>query len=118
MKIASYHRILGDNVVFFKGELKDLFKISLTYSCIRKLANISQVIDWESYFTVLMSFISTGCADSKVSILELDPNNRVLIDVTISAYRKSAISGKITEDFYWDRIYISTLFTFFWKITI
>lgn len=118
MKIATYHRKLGDNVCFFKGELRDLFRMSLVSSCIRKLGKISCSIDWDRYSTDILKFISTGSNDVKEFILLLDPDNRSLIDLAITAYRKSAISGKITEDFYWDRIYISTLFTFFWKTTI
>lgn len=118
MKIATYHRYLGDSVVFFKGELKDLFRMSLVRSCIRKLTNISGVVDWERYSNDILQFISTGNSESKKFILSLDPSNKSLIDAVISAYRKSVVSGKITEDFYWDRIYIATLFTFFWKTTV
>lgn len=119
MKLATYHRKLGDNVVFFKGELKDLFRMSLVRSCVRKLNNISSnKAGWELHSEDILKFISTGSAEAKKNILALDPANKSLIDFAISAYRKSVVSGKITEDFYWDRIYVATLFTFFWKITI
>lgn len=118
MKLATYHRKLGDNVVFFKGELKDLLRMSLVRSCVRKLNNISSKIGWELHSGDILKFISTGSAEAKKNILALDPANKSLIDVAISAYRKSVVSGRITEDFYWDRIYVATLFTFFWKITI
>lgn len=118
MKIATYHRQLGDNVVFFKGELKDLFRMTLVRSCIRKLAKISGAQNWESYSDDILRFISTGASEAKQRVLTLDIANKSLIDAVISAYRKSAVSGKITEDFYWDRIYVTTLFTFFWKTTV
>lgn len=118
MKIATYHRQLGDNVVFFKGELKDLFRMSLVRSCTRKLAKISCAQNWELHSEDILRFISTGTSEAKQMILALDEDNKSLIDAVISAYRKSVVSGKITEDFYWDRIYIATLFTFFWKNTV
>lgn len=118
MKIATYHRQLGDNVFFFKGELKDLFRMSLVRSCTRKLTKISCTQDWERHSEDILKFISTGASEAKQLILTLDTDNKSLIDAAVSAYRKSAISGKITEDFYWNRIYIATLFTFFWKTTV
>lgn len=46
MKISSYHRILGDNVKFFKGDMKDLVLDELTSNCINKLTKIDDKIEW------------------------------------------------------------------------
>ena len=44
MKIATYHRKLGDNVTFFKGNLKSLVVNLLTKDCIKKLEDRKSVV--------------------------------------------------------------------------
>lgn len=44
MKLATYHRMLGDNVVFYKGELNDFIIKNLTCDLIRKLSDIDDTI--------------------------------------------------------------------------
>jgi hypothetical protein len=63
MKIATYHRKLGDNVTFFKGELKEFINDLLT----KKRIETQGYVDKKTLF---------------------------------------------------DRVYVATLFTFYWKITI
>ena len=59
MKIATYHRLLGDNVQFYKGDLKDLVLDELTWKCIRKLRRIDKSRDWKQSFYELRQYIKT-----------------------------------------------------------
>ena len=47
MKIATYHRMLGDNVKFYKGELKDFLVEQLYQDCLEKLHKIDDSIKWQ-----------------------------------------------------------------------
>lgn len=116
MKIATYHRILGDDVKFYKGNLNDLIVDELFEQCLVKLSNIDSSFSWiqKSYF--IKEFIKTG----KKHFIEL-------LDIEDSKFKHLIL--KVLEEFsgmfrkksyepFWDRIYITTLFTFYWKITI
>ena len=48
MKIATYHRMLGDNVTFYKGDLKEFILKQITSDCIQKLYEINQDVNWIS----------------------------------------------------------------------
>lgn len=43
MKLATYHKLLGDNVVFYKGELKDFLIKNITKQCINKFEKIDNI---------------------------------------------------------------------------
>jgi len=48
MKLATYHRNLGDNVVFFKGDLKDFVIENIYNEVLEKLKKIENNIDLEN----------------------------------------------------------------------
>lgn len=118
MKIATYHRLLGDKVTFFKGDMADLVLNELADSCIAKLSGIDDKTDWELVKPSIRNYIKT----KKINFLEE-------ID-----YQKPKYANRITNwlshfgDIYkkkdtkrypkWDRIYVTTLFTFYWKVTV
>lgn len=118
MKIATYHRQLGDDVKFFKGDLKDLIIEKLFEECLIKLNAIDNNIKWiqKAYFIKL--FIKTGRKEY-LEIFEIEnlKYGHLLISCFQEFYtifrKKKYIDNKI-----WDRIYVTTLFTFYWKITV
>lgn len=118
MKIATYHKMLGDNVKFFKGDLKDLVLDQMTENCIDKFYKIDKEREWKNSFTLIRDFIKSR----KATVLEeldlgISKYNALLHNAIYSfadTYRK-----KDYDNFpKWDRIYVTTLFTFYWKITI
>ena len=118
MKIASYHRILGDNVTFFKGDLKDLVIKNISDLCIDKLYKIDNSINWFENRNVISQFIKSK---NQLHLDKLNIENseyKVLVYNCIENY-KNYYSKKVFEkEPYYDRIYVTTLFTFYWKITI
>ena len=52
MKISTYHRNLGDDVRFFKGDLKDLVVDQIFDKCLRRLRSIDENVNWveKAYF--------------------------------------------------------------------
>lgn len=56
MKIATYHRILGDKVTFLKGDLKEFVTDLLTKQCIDKLNNIDDTISWNIYYDSIKKY--------------------------------------------------------------
>jgi hypothetical protein len=60
MKIASYHKQLGDNVKFFKGDLKEFVIDSIFEELVVKLENIDNTIKWNSYREDITTYIKRG----------------------------------------------------------
>ena len=48
MKIATYHRMLGDDVKFYKGDVKSFIFDQILKDCIEKLNELCDEIAWES----------------------------------------------------------------------
>ncbi len=118
MKIATYHKILGDSVVFFKGDLRDLVIRDLVDQCILKLNKIDSTIDWELKYKEIFKFIKYR---KKSTLLELQidkSNYEQLVSNTLEFYKNKYFNKEYNSEHRWDRIYVATLFTFYWDITI
>ena len=63
MKLATYHRKLGDNVVFYKGDLKDFVLNNLYNELLIKLTNIDKDIIWQKYKNKIIQFIKAPQKD-------------------------------------------------------
>ena len=119
MKIATYHKNLGNwDVVFYKGDLKQFIIEQITDKCIAAFNKVDKSIDWYIKRDAIFEFIKTR----KKSALDA---------IGIESSEKSLELGNIAidfKDFYWkgtwkkypdwDRVFVTTLFTFYWKTTI
>ena len=47
MKLATYFRLRGDNVVFYKGDLKEFLINDITNDCVEKLNQMDNTINWK-----------------------------------------------------------------------
>lgn len=118
MKIATYHRLLGDNVKFYKGELKDFVIDQLYQECLQKLNNIDNTITWHSFETFIKQFIKTRGIDF-LEELPLEKSSYHLLILNCLADYSDRYKKQLWEkNPKWDRVYVTTLFTFYWKITI
>ncbi|MDR1980275.1 MAG: hypothetical protein LBQ39_01480 [Tannerellaceae bacterium] len=116
MKIATYHRILGDNVTFFKGDLRDLVVENITNVCIDTLKNNDGTIFWNENKQSIFQYIKTGHEDFLDKLPE--SNNRGLVLKCLKDYKDFYRKKKYEEHPIYDRVYVATLFTFYWKVTI
>lgn len=115
MKISTYYKMLGDNVTFFKGNLNELVLNDIYEEIIKKLYQINQEIMWEKYKTNIIYYLKSG---DKYDISQDIFLNDDIVDI-LEYYRKYFYN----KDYFkynkkWDIICITTLFTFYWKITI
>lgn len=119
MKIATYHKNLGNwDVVFYKGDLKRFVIEQITDKCIAAFNKIDKTIDWYIKRDAVFEYIRT--------------RKKTAFDaIGVEASDKSIVLGSIAidfKDFYWkgtwkkypdwDRVFVTTLFTFYWKTTI
>lgn len=117
MKLATYHSMLGDNVIFYKGDLKQFLLENLYKELKTKLVNIDEQIEWLKLKDEIIEFIKTGRIVILNELIKYSNYNTSIKNWII--YYKNIYRRKEKEKYpKWDRICISTLFTFNWKITI
>ena len=118
MKIATYYRELGDEVIFFKGDLKNLVLDNTYDELLKQLYANDDTIFWEEYKPVICDYIKTG----KNVFLEKIPlvSENIIIHELLKYYRKYFRNQDYfkPENRIYDRVGITTLFTFYWDITI
>jgi len=108
MKLATYYRLRGDDVRFFKGDLKH-FAAQLL--CEEYLAEINNQ-RLGRYFKKLVEHVRTG----KLAPLDEIPGFRNSDqELLLKKYRVRFREGKFPK---FDVVGITTLFTFYWRETI
>ena len=125
MKISAYHRRLGDNVTFYKGDVKEFILEQIVADCIDKLTEINGSITWKKRIKSIEKYIKTKHTSKlKELILELErendqiENQTPLFELWLNHFSDYYKKKKYEEDPKWDRVYVTTLFTFYWKITV
>lgn len=116
MKLASYHRMLGDNVVFYKGNLNTFLLNFLYEELLVKLQSI-EPFPWSDHKKKIIEYIKTG---KNLILTQLTYNHvlKNLISSWLKYYKDYYKKKEYIKNPYWDRICITTLFTFNWNITI
>lgn len=109
MKIATYYRNRGDDVRFFKGDLK-IFACELLYeNFINEVEIFGGGVDTNSDF---VNFLRTG---KKIFLDELI---KIFGDDSEKIFREYRSKYKRGEFRFFDVIAVTTLFTFYWQQTI
>ncbi|MDR2385011.1 MAG: hypothetical protein LBD80_05035 [Tannerella sp.] len=118
MKIATYHRNMGDNLVFYKGDLKEFIINQATELCIGKLIKIDKSINWLEKKSIIYQYIKTR-KGSLIDDLDItDSQHYNLILGWLENYKNYYWKKEYIDSPIWDKVFVTTLFTFYWKITI
>lgn len=118
MKLATYHKMIGDNVIFFKGELKEFIIEHTVEQCINKFSKIDASVDWRAKYFSIYQYIKKRDASLIEEIGITGSKYEVLLLNAVKYYKDYYWKKGYKLDHHWDRIYITTLFTFHWGITI
>lgn len=125
MKIATYHRLLGDNVTFYKGDVKEFITEQIIENCITKLHEIESNIIWKDRYKQIKKYITTQrkkhLREALIDVPDISSNpksKRPLIELWLEHYKNYYRKKQYDDLRKWDRIYVTTLFTFYWKVTI
>lgn len=118
MKISTYHKMLGDNVTFFKGNMDD-FVLGIIYNeCLKKLNDMDSTIDWYDKSVAIRGFIKKKSKEIVNDPEIISSENNALINQWLFHYRDYFSKKSYKGDGLFDRIYVTTLFTFDWKVSI
>jgi hypothetical protein len=115
MKLSSYHKSIGDSVTFFKGKYSNYFLEEKFNACISKIKSQGfELEDWTKFESLVFEYMKYRRVKIRQNILELLPNGYFFIVYNHLVY----YATKYLPEKKWDRIYITSLFTFYWKQTI
>jgi hypothetical protein len=117
MKIATYHRRLGHTVHFFKGNPRELALGKVVTDCMQELKTLSMESSLDKMRFEIENYIKTG---KKQLLNEQLFEDKICDTAFQTLYRHSQYYRKreYINDPLYDRVYITTLFTFYWNITI
>lgn len=118
MKLATYFRERGDYVVFFKGDLQNFEIERITLSCIENCNNLDPEVNWNRYYNEIFNFIKTR---KKIYLEKIDFSTssiNLLIEGKIIDAKNFYWSGNWKKHPEWDFVGVTTLFTFYWDITV
>ena len=118
MKISTYFKNKGDNVTFFKGDLKELVLNLCFEMLVKQLYANNDSIRWEKHKRALCRFMLTGQESLYSDIQEITSNPIILalLKYYRNFYKKQSYFDPKYRVFDW--VGITTLFTFHWDITI
>lgn len=119
MKLATYYRNLGIwDVVFYKGDLKMFVIERIADECIKELMTSFNNINWRLHKDLIVDFIKTRKKESIYQILSAHPEIEMQIKFVLSKFKDYYWSNEWQKHPEWDRVCVTTLFTFYWDITV
>lgn len=118
MKISTYHKLKGYDVTFFKGDLHQFVIERIADKCIVDMNRVDESIDWTIRKDAIVDYIRTK-QRRHLNQLNLDDHAQAITFENILTSYKNYYWKKIWEQKpEWDRVFVTTLFTFYWDITI
>lgn len=119
MKIATYHKNLGNwDVVFYKGDLKQFVVEQITDKCVAAFKEIDCSIDWHIRKDTIFEYIKTRKKSALEAIGLDDSDYTDKLKNVANDFKDFYWKGTWKNYPEWDRVFVTTLFTFYWKITV
>ena len=118
MKLATYFRLRGDNVVFYKGDLKEFVIRQITDDCVDKLCQLDNTINWKFRADKIATYIRYRRHDDLERIGLKDSEYELLLTPWLEHFKNFFHKKEYLKHPKWDWVGVTTLFTFYWSITI
>lgn len=119
MKLSTYYKNLGNwDVVFYKGDLKTFVIERITEKCVDMFNTIDKSIDWSLKKDKIFEYIKTRKKEL-ISEIGIDSSDfSILLLGQLSDFKDYYWKGIWKDNPEWDRVGVTTLFTFYWDITV
>lgn len=118
MKLATYFKLRGDDVVFYKGNLKDFLINDITNDCVEKLKQLDGSINWKLRAERIATFIKYRKKSDLDKIGLEDSEYAILLYPWLDHFKNFYHEKGYIKYPKWDWVGVTTLFTFYWNITI
>lgn len=118
MKLATYFKLRGDDVVFYKGDMKDFLIHDITNDCVEKLNQLDGSINWKLRADRIATFIKYRKKSDLDKIGLEDSEYAILLYPWLEHFKNFYHKKEYIKYPKWDWVGVTTLFTFYWKITI
>lgn len=118
MKLSTYYKMQGDQVTFFKGNLIELVLNDTYELLLEQLYANDQEVFWEKYKPQICNYLKKGYKSYLEEIPKTQDN--IIIKQLLKYYRKYFYNKEyfLPENRKYDKVGVTTLFTFYWDITI
>ena len=119
MKLSTYYNNLGGwEVTFFKGDLKMFVIERIADRCIEEFNYIDSTIDWFLKRDEFIEYIKTRKKEV-IERLAIERSDMELILLAkLDDWKNYYWKGTWKDNPEWDRVGVTTLFTFYWDITV
>ena len=119
MKLSTYYKNLGGwEVTFFKGDLKMFVIERIADRCIEEFNHIDSTIDWFLKIDEFIEYIKTRKKEV-IERLAIERSDMELILLAkLDDWKNYYWKGTWKDNPEWDRVGVTTLFTFYWDITV
>ena len=115
MKLSAYHKKLGDSVTFLKGHFSKYILDEKFDKCIAKIRSQDFALEnWDQFELLVRDYLRSGRLEKQEEILKFVPEGYFHIVKHHLTYYK----WEYMPERQWDRVYVTTLFTFYWNHTI
>ena len=118
MKFSTYHRLRGWDVVFWKGDLDRFVAERMTLRLLDDLEKMNATIRWGRFFPEFRDDIKSGKSDAVRSIQGEFADSLFEAYSLLAEYREKYRAGDYFGWREWDRVLVTTLFTFYAEITV
>lgn len=115
MKLATYYRMVGDDVRFYKGDMKTLAAELICEDLLNHLKLVYPDVFWQGFYLTFLEYIKLG----KSAIIENSeiPKDDMLLE-TLKTFHTRYKKKEYFSNPRFDKVGITTLFTFYWDKTI
>ncbi len=118
MKLATYHRLQGWNLFFYKGDLRKFVAERIALRCIDDLNRALPDFRFGKWFPEIVSYIWKRDDKRIKPLLNSIQNGFLEIVKILSNYRRVYQQDEYFSWHEWDRVLVTTLFTFYAEKTI
>ena len=118
MKLSTYYRRLGWDVVFYKGGYDAFVADRLTLALINDLDDLIPDVRWGKHYGILLDSVWKRRDKPLIALLSGCPDQMLSAITLVTRYQEEYKHGGYFERHEWDRVGVTTLFTFYAKETI
>ena len=116
--MATYHRLQGWHVVFYKGDLSRFVAERLTERLVRELFLDLPQWNWGRLFGILCEYVWKGKATALSPYVMEWSDCAATVLTRLKEFRRMYKDGEYFALHEWNRVLVTTLFTFYADITI